>query len=151
MAPSRTCEGEPEWAAAKARHAWFTATIVPVSSRTQMWLVSASIVSCGVAMVHGRTVIDDEHIRFVYSRSMSSSGQWKVLLFGAEADRVGASFVWAEGSDVGSLKAGIEAAVPALRGGIDHCRIAVNGEFASSTCELREGDEVALIGLVSGG
>jgi molybdopterin converting factor small subunit len=40
---------------------------------------------------------------------------------------------------------------PRLAGLLDGCRLAVNGRFAAEGQLLAEGDEIALIGFVSGG
>ena len=40
---------------------------------------------------------------------------------------------------------------PSLAGLLPACRLAVNGCYASEEQAIQEGDEVALIGLVSGG
>jgi molybdopterin converting factor small subunit len=50
-----------------------------------------------------------------------------------------------------SLRAEIRAREPRLAGLIDGCRFAVNGRFADEEQVLAEGDEIALIGFVSGG
>ena len=45
----------------------------------------------------------------------------------------------------------IAACAPRLGGLLDGCRFAVNGRFASEEQTLADGDEIALIGFVSGG
>jgi molybdopterin converting factor small subunit len=78
----------------------------------------------------------------------------RVLLFGQEARAVGRSDV-----DVlldgpltcGSLRAALAREVPALWPYLRSGRFAVNHEFADDGRALRETDEVALIGMVSGG
>lgn len=78
----------------------------------------------------------------------------RVLLFGAEAAAVGASVaeVELEGERTcqdlkGALGRGYPALAPFLPGG----RVAVNSEFAATNRVIGPGDEVALIGMVSGG
>lgn len=85
---------------------------------------------------------------------MGDDGRMKVLLFGAEADRAGARFVMIEppnepGAD--AVKAAVEAAAPALRGHLGSCRVACNSSFAGPALRVQPGDELAIIGLVSGG
>lgn len=85
---------------------------------------------------------------------MATDSMVKVLLFGAEADRAGVSFVMIElPSEPGAaaIKAAVEAAAPALRGHLGACRVAHNAEFAGDEVRVEPGDEVAIIGLVSGG
>ena len=50
-----------------------------------------------------------------------------------------------------ALRAEIRAQEPRLAGLIDGCRFAVNGRFADDEHILSDGDEIALIGFVSGG
>jgi molybdopterin converting factor small subunit len=50
-----------------------------------------------------------------------------------------------------ALRAEIRAKEPRLTGFIDGCRFAINGRFAEEEQVLAEGDEIALIGFVSGG
>jgi molybdopterin converting factor small subunit len=50
-----------------------------------------------------------------------------------------------------ALRARIGACEPRLAGLLDGCRFAVNGQFAAEEESLAEGDEIALIGFVSGG
>jgi molybdopterin converting factor small subunit len=50
-----------------------------------------------------------------------------------------------------ALRASIRTQEPRLAGMIDGCRFAVNGRFAVDEQLLTEGDEIALIGFVSGG
>lgn len=77
-----------------------------------------------------------------------------VLLFGPESAVLGRGQVEVELGDDRTCRAAMArlgerfpALVPHLRTG----RLAVNSEFAAPEREIREGDEVALIGLVSGG
>ena len=50
-----------------------------------------------------------------------------------------------------ALRARIGACEPRLAGLLDGCRFAVNGRFAAEEQSLADGDEIALIGFVSGG
>ena len=50
-----------------------------------------------------------------------------------------------------ALRAGIFACEPRLARLLDGCRFAVNGRFACEEQSLSAGDEIALIGFVSGG
>ncbi len=56
-----------------------------------------------------------------------------------------------EAATAGGVLAGLGEAVPALRGSLAQSRLAVNREFAAAGDAVRPGDEVALIGMVSGG
>jgi molybdopterin converting factor small subunit len=77
----------------------------------------------------------------------------KVKLFGAEAHAAGAREVAValEGRTCASLRAALERSVPALQPFLSKCRFAVNHEFATDDRILSESDEIALIGMVSGG
>lgn len=83
----------------------------------------------------------------------------RVLLFGPEAAAAGRDCVIVDTADSGAtaitcrhLSGLLGDACPALRPSLATARFAVNGEFAPSPeTPVREGDEVALIGLVSGG
>ena len=77
-----------------------------------------------------------------------------VLLFGAEAAAVGRDRVEVETASAPSaadLRELLAARVPALRPHLGAARFAVNHVFAAPERKIAEGDEVALIGLVSGG
>ena len=76
-----------------------------------------------------------------------------VKLFGAESRSVGAPSVTVniDGADCTALRAALERDVPALRPFLANARFAVNHEFAAPEQQLRETDEIALIGMVSGG
>ncbi|MGO9110226.1 MAG: MoaD/ThiS family protein [Thermoguttaceae bacterium] len=50
-----------------------------------------------------------------------------------------------------ALRVCILACEPRLAGLLDGCRFAVNGKFVPEEHTLAEGDEIALIGFVSGG
>lgn len=78
----------------------------------------------------------------------------RVLLFGPFAAAAGASSVEVEagasptaGEVLASLPRASEALTPLMPG----ARLAINCAFADPAAIVREGDEVALIGLVSGG
>lgn len=78
-----------------------------------------------------------------------------ILLFGPQAELVGArelSIELPEGSvtAAGALEA-VATAAPVLRDSIGQSRLAVNHEFVASDRVIRAEDEVALIGMVSGG
>jgi molybdopterin converting factor small subunit len=77
-----------------------------------------------------------------------------VLLFGPEAAAVGRDCVEVEApaaATCGDLRELLAAHHPALRRSLGAARFAVNSEFAPADRAIRPGDEVALIGLVSGG
>ena len=77
-----------------------------------------------------------------------------VKLFGAEADAAGqraAIVSLFEGATVADLRPALAHLLPALAGRLEGCRFAVNHAFADDDMEVRTGDEVALIGQVSGG
>ncbi len=79
----------------------------------------------------------------------------KVLLFGPEAQDVGHRSVTLEvDEDVltcGRLRQALADQVPQLADRLPSCRLAVNHAFAADDLEVKKGDEVALIGMVSGG
>lgn len=54
-------------------------------------------------------------------------------------------------ADAAALRQELLARYPQLKSGICAIRLAVNGEYVSWECALKEGDEVALIPPVSGG
>lgn len=78
-----------------------------------------------------------------------------VRLFGQEASAVGraAMTVRLDGDRCtpAALRAALLAAEPRLAATLPHCRLAVNHAFASEMQPITATDEVALIGLVSGG
>ncbi len=79
---------------------------------------------------------------------------FRVLLFGAEAQRAGRSSVDVPHDGplaAAALRDRVADAVPSLKGRLDRCRVAVNHEFVSDTHTVVPGDEVALIGAVAGG
>ena len=78
----------------------------------------------------------------------------RVLLFGPERNAAGADSVAVEvaaGVSCGGLRTAISSQHPALRPFLRAGRFAVNREFAAEDRPVGAGDEVALIGLVSGG
>ena len=76
-----------------------------------------------------------------------------VKLFGAEARAAGVReiAVVIDANTCGALRAALEKSSPALRPFLAKCRFAVKHEFASDEQIISEGDEIALIGMVSGG
>lgn len=77
-----------------------------------------------------------------------------VLLFGPCAAAAGCSTLpveCAEPCTAERLKLAMNVATPALIKLLPSCRIAVNGAFADPSHPITSADEVALIGLVSGG
>ena len=78
----------------------------------------------------------------------------RVLLFGDEARRAGVDGVDVELADQAvarDVPAAVERACPALAGTIGHVRLARNHAFAQGDEAIGASDELALIGLVSGG
>ncbi len=79
----------------------------------------------------------------------------QVLLFGPLAQRAGDSSVAVELADgdptAGDVLQALRTQAPALRDVVDACRLAVNCAFAADETPVRPQDEVALVGLVSGG
>lgn len=78
----------------------------------------------------------------------------RVLLFGAEAQAVGGPWVEVlvgEGARVEEVVRALASQHPALMWSMGHARLARNHEFARGEDVVGEGDELALIGLVSGG
>jgi molybdopterin converting factor small subunit len=77
-----------------------------------------------------------------------------VMLFGPEAQRAGRGEVAldvAPGATCGSVLRALLEREPTLASEPGVYRLAVNHAFAGEEVEVREGDEVALIGAVSGG
>lgn len=78
-----------------------------------------------------------------------------VLLFGPLAAAAGSRRVevWVEGEEaaVGVVRERLGKLVPGLEKYLAVSRFAVNQEFVGEEGVIREGDEVALIGAVSGG
>lgn len=78
----------------------------------------------------------------------------RVLLFGPEAAAVSRDIVEIdvpEPTTCGALREELQTRFPALRPHLGTGRFALNSEFAPMDRPIHEGDEVALIGLVSGG
>jgi molybdopterin converting factor small subunit len=79
----------------------------------------------------------------------------RVKLFGPMSQAVGQGelsiSLQGDGATCAALRATLFAAEPRLAGLLDGCRFAVNGRFAAEGHMLAEGDEIALIGFVSGG
>jgi molybdopterin synthase sulfur carrier subunit len=78
----------------------------------------------------------------------------RVLLFGAEADAVGRRDVSVEAGEAptcADLRDRLVREHPALSRFLPAARFAVNAEFVDTARRISPGDEVALIGLVSGG
>ena len=79
----------------------------------------------------------------------------RVLLFGPLAQRAGDGCVAVELAEAeataGNVLTALREQAPALRDVVDSCRLAVNCAFAADQTPVRPGDEVALVGLVSGG
>lgn len=78
----------------------------------------------------------------------------RVLLFGPEAAVAGCTGVniHVEGTcTCATLKQELERTLPALKDRLACARLAVNSEFAAPEQMIGPGDEVALIGMVSGG
>lgn len=80
--------------------------------------------------------------------------QVEVKLFGAEATAAGSSCAAIEldcPATCRSLRSAMRAQTPALASALEWARFAVNGRFASDDTIFDAGDELALIGMVSGG
>lgn len=78
----------------------------------------------------------------------------RVRLFGPEARALGRGEVAIEaapGTTCAQLRSDLRARYPQLQDSLSHARFAINSEFADEAREIEPGDEVALIGLVSGG
>lgn len=77
-----------------------------------------------------------------------------VLLFGPQAGLHGAPLARIEVDQVttaGDVLRALADAAPALRDSLRKSRLAVNHEFVGPGAPIAAGDEVALIGMVSGG
>lgn len=81
--------------------------------------------------------------------------QINVLLFGPQATLAGARSVDVDldsaSPTAGEVLAALADAAPTLVGSLASSRLAINHEFASSDHTVGPDDEVALIGMVSGG
>lgn len=78
----------------------------------------------------------------------------RVLLFGPQADAAGRAHVAVtlpDDATCADLRSRLAEAAPTLAPSLDASRFAVNSEFADESTRLSETDEIALIGLVSGG
>lgn len=78
----------------------------------------------------------------------------RVRLFGPEARLLGTGEVVVSlgpGSSIAALRESLAAQHPRLGESLAHGRFALNHEFAPESRVVEAGDEVALIGLVSGG
>ena len=86
---------------------------------------------------------------------MPAPGPINLLYFAALRERMGKASelveLPAEVSDIGRLRAFLEASRPALKGVLASVRFAVGDEFVTSERKLEPGDVVALIPPVSGG
>jgi len=80
---------------------------------------------------------------------------YQVLLFGAEAMAAGTKTVDIANDEpaltTADLKGLLIDSVPAIAGTVPSCRIAVNQIFVSDDHKIVSTDEIALIGMVSGG
>lgn len=85
----------------------------------------------------------------------STSGDLQVLVFGPQAHTVGAERLHIEGVEfpitAAELMTQIAAAYPGLANSLGVSRIAINHAFATPDRSIARGDEVALVGLISGG
>jgi molybdopterin converting factor small subunit len=78
----------------------------------------------------------------------------EVLLFGAEAKAVGRASVLVQvppGASCQTIRHHLAEAYATLLPFLKSARFAVNSEFVPLDTIVRDGDEVALIGMVSGG
>jgi molybdopterin converting factor small subunit len=78
----------------------------------------------------------------------------RVLLFGPHAAAAGRGMVEVslpDQSTCAALRDGLESQYPALRPLLGSSRVALNQRFAAPDAAITPRDEVALIGLVSGG
>lgn len=78
-----------------------------------------------------------------------------VLLFGPQATLAGARSVdvdvHAESPTAHDVLFALKEVAPELTGSLASSRLAINHEFATAEQTIQQGDEVALIGMVSGG
>ncbi len=78
-----------------------------------------------------------------------------VLLFGPIAQRAGRASVPVEVAEDGATLAHVRAELnriePELARDLASCRLAVNHAFAGENTQIQTGDEIAVIGFVSGG
>ena len=80
---------------------------------------------------------------------------YRVLLFGAEAMAAGSKSVDIASDEpaltTADLKTLLIEAVPAIAGTVPTCRVAVNKSFVTDDHKIAPTEEIALIGMVSGG
>lgn len=94
-------------------------------------------------------------MRSSLATSSNQTGDLQVRVFGSQAHSVDTDRLTV--CDLhfpvtaGELLTEIAEAYPALAGSLGVSRIAINHEFAAPDCQIESGDEVALIGLISGG
>jgi len=78
----------------------------------------------------------------------------RVLLFGPQAAAAGCETISVSlppGATCADLRGVLGDKLPVLLPSLKESRIALNSEFAADSTRIGAGDEVALIGLVSGG
>lgn len=78
----------------------------------------------------------------------------RVLLFGPQADLAGTREVSVElaaGATCAELREALRLEVPALAASLTASALAINHAYADEVQAIREVDEIALIGMVSGG
>ncbi|TWT64851.1 MoaD/ThiS family protein [Allorhodopirellula solitaria] len=89
------------------------------------------------------------------SSSHPSVGDLSVLVFGPQARSAGTDRLRLSAIEfpitAGKLISKIAETYPDLASSLNVSRIAVNHEFATAGCPIQRGDEVALVGLISGG
>jgi molybdopterin synthase sulfur carrier subunit len=81
-------------------------------------------------------------------------GTIKVCFFAHLKERAGQQEVILEiggPSSVQQMRAGMEEAIPSLKGMTKRCRIAVNQEFVGEEAVIHAGDEIAFLPPFSGG
>lgn len=87
--------------------------------------------------------------------SSATTGDLQVLVFGPQAHSVGTDRLLIVDIHfpitAGELMTKIASVYPDLAASIGVSRIAINHEFAASDCLIGSGDEVAIVGLISGG
>lgn len=78
----------------------------------------------------------------------------RVLLFGPEASKAGRDHVIVQlvaDRTCGAVKAAVTRSCEPIAESVGAARIALNGKFADDEQIVSDGDEVAVIGMVSGG
>jgi len=87
--------------------------------------------------------------------NIQSNESCRILVFGPQALKIGGSEVWVRDMQfpirVSELTDQLAIQYPALETSIAISRLAVNQEFAAAESWIQADDEVALIGLISGG